>query len=62
MPGPERMCRVCRKRAPKDQLQRWTLGPTGFAADPTKQAAGRGTYTCSPECAAKLTKTHQRSK
>ncbi len=62
MSVPERMCRVCRTRAPKAQLQRWTLGATGFTADLGGHVTGRGAYTCSPECAAKLTKTAMRAR
>lgn len=59
---PERMCRVCRRRAPKTTLERWTRSPGGFTPDPEQRNPGRGYYTCSPACAAKLSKVTQRSR
>lgn len=56
MAAPVRMCRVCRRRAPKGELARWVQTPQGAVADPHQRLGGRGFYTCSKVCAAKLSK------
>lgn len=56
MPAPVRMCRVCRKRAPQPELQRWVLQDGGLKPDGAQRQPGRGFYTDSAECAAKLPK------
>ncbi len=51
---PIRQCRICRTRAPKSNLTRWVRAATGWIEDPVKHIEGRGMYTCSPACTAKL--------
>ncbi|HSX48489.1 MAG TPA: DUF448 domain-containing protein [Candidatus Nanoarchaeia archaeon] len=57
---PVRSCRICRKRADKDKLQRWVSSETGLVADPKQIMLGRGYYACSPEHAELLPKTIKR--
>lgn len=56
MAAPVRMCRVCRQRAPKDQLLRWVVVDRQLVTDASQRHPGRGYYTDSEECAAKLPK------
>ena len=56
MPESVRMCRVCRQRAPKDELLRWVVVDRQLEADAPQRRPGRGYYTDSDECAAKLPK------
>lgn len=51
---PVRQCRICRTRKPKAELTRWVKGESGWVQDEAMRLPGRGVYTCSPECAAKL--------
>lgn len=59
MPGtvhvPMRQCKICRTRRPKAELTRWVQLEGSWQRDETGKAPGRGAYTDSPECAAKLT-------
>lgn len=41
---PERMCALCRARAPKGELLRIVWDGTSVALDPTSKAPGRGAY------------------
>lgn len=43
---PMRTCRVCRKRAPKQELQRWIVEEGCLVADERLLAAGYGLYCC----------------
>lgn len=54
MVPPVRMCRVCRARKPKADLTRWVRTAEGLEVDRLQRLAGRGFYTCKPECAEKL--------
>lgn len=56
MGAPMRMCRVCRERLPKSQMKRWVAREGTMVEDLAKRLAGRGYYTCSPECLEKLSK------
>ncbi len=48
---PLRMCCVCRTRAPKAELRRFTAGAEGFVPDEHHTAPGRGLYLCGrPDC------------
>lgn len=50
---PIRMCVICRRRAPKAALTRFTAvsNPAGPVPDPKQQAPGRGMYICDePRC------------
>jgi len=60
--APVRMCRVCRQRLPKAQLTRWVDQEGGVAPDTAQQLPGRGSYTCSAACAAKLPKIIKHTK
>lgn len=59
--APVRMCRVCRRRLPKAELTRWAHQVGGIAPDVAQQLPGRGSYTCSTACAAKLPKIIKRT-
>jgi len=52
--APVRMCRVCRRRLPKAKLTRWVRREGAVTLDAAQQLSGRGSYTCSAACAAKL--------
>ena len=54
--GPVRMCRVCRQRAAKGNLARWVIEGGRLVADAAKNRPGRGYYTDSDACAARLPK------
>lgn len=41
---PERMCALCRARAPKRELRRVVWDGTAVALDPSGKAPGRGAY------------------
>lgn len=43
---PERTCRVCRQKAPKQQLQRWVIRDSQPVVDAKHTAQGRGWYVC----------------
>jgi predicted RNA-binding protein YlxR (DUF448 family) len=50
---PMRMCVICRRRAPKKTLARFTLSPEGKLPlpDHRQNAPGRGLYLCEqPRC------------
>jgi predicted RNA-binding protein YlxR (DUF448 family) len=52
---PIRMCVICRRRAPKTALTRFTAGPEGTDPVPDKKRGtpGRGMYLCDePRCRA----------
>ena len=51
---PIRSCRVCRQRAEKSTLTRWTAGPEGWVIDPTQRAQARGIYSHSGVCSTRL--------
>lgn len=55
---PERMCMVCRKHFPKNELIRIVLNKNGECfLDKTGKASGRGSYVCnSLECRENLIK------
>ena len=46
---PTRMCAICRRRMPKQELVRHVLSPQGgeFLVDESKTQPGRGWYVCS---------------
>lgn len=54
---PTRMCRVCRTCRPKQELERWVLGPEGLTLDTKQIMPGRGYYCCRSTCS-----THIHSK
>lgn len=54
--APLRSCRACRTKKPKAELTRWVRGTSGWAEDMQQRLPGRGYYTCSNGCAAKLAK------
>lgn len=60
--GPVRMCRVCRRRAPKAELKRWVIKNTQLVEDLAAVEPGRGYYTDSPDCEAKLPLVAKRGK
>jgi predicted RNA-binding protein YlxR (DUF448 family) len=60
--GPTRMCRACRRRLPKAQLTRWVRQEGALVRDSAQRLPGRGSYSCSDTCAARLTDTTNRSK
>lgn len=43
---PMRTCRVCRRRAPKQELQRWVVEEGRLVADERLLAVGYGLYCC----------------
>ncbi|MBW4062206.1 DUF448 domain-containing protein [Candidatus Saccharibacteria bacterium] len=53
---PLRRCRACRTQLPKSQLARWVIREGQLLADPTQVLTGRGVYTDTDACAAKLPK------
>ena len=46
---PTRMCAICRRRMPKQELVRHVLSPQGgeFLVDESQTQLGRGWYVCS---------------
>ncbi|HSX41261.1 MAG TPA: YlxR family protein [Candidatus Saccharimonadales bacterium] len=51
---PVRQCKICRTRRPKVELMRWVRTDEGWQRDESSKLPGRGAYTDSDECAAKL--------
>ena len=49
MAEPIRMCRVCRTKAPKAELQRWVVQEGKLVADKAQRLPGRGVYICDKE-------------
>ena len=57
MAGPVRMCVICRRRYPKQALQRHVVVEGGLEGDSTQTRPGRGYYVCSDEaCLSKFAK------
>lgn len=56
MAGPVRMCVICRRRLPKNLVERYALGPDGrLTHDERKRMPGRGWNLCAdPRCKAKF--------
>jgi len=54
---PLRRCRVCRRQAPKGELQRWTVRDGLVTQDSSQTAPGRGYYSCPGKCSEILPKT-----
>ena len=52
-----RMCFVCRKNVPKQQMLRIAVKDNEIFYDKTLKGGGRGTYICSLECFKKAEKT-----
>jgi hypothetical protein len=46
---PMRTCKVCRRRAPKQELQRWVVEEGCLVADERQLAVGYGVYCCREE-------------
>jgi predicted RNA-binding protein YlxR (DUF448 family) len=59
---PLRRCRVCYRQLPKAELQRWIRQDGQFVRDEAQKLPGRGYYTCSLECAERLSKIKIKSK
>lgn len=63
---PMRTCRVCRKNAPKQELQRWVIVDGVVVADKAMTMPSRGYYSCSEACAkllpAKINQRHNKSR
>lgn len=47
---PERTCLVCRKKAPKADMNRVVLHQGEAKQDKTQKMPGRGVYVCSQDC------------
>lgn len=57
MHTPERMCAVCKKRLPKENLIRIAATPGGAEIDTDGKLQGRGAYLCKdPACISKCVK------
>jgi predicted RNA-binding protein YlxR (DUF448 family) len=51
---PTRMCRVCRVRRPKHELDRWVIRDGELIADPGQLEPGRGYYSCPANCSSQI--------
>ncbi len=51
---PTRMCRVCRVRRPKNELERWVLEADQLKFDTNQVLPGRGYYSCPDGCSAQI--------
>ncbi|MCC7288819.1 DUF448 domain-containing protein [bacterium] len=47
---PTRTCRVCRRQAPKAELERWVIRDQELVLDNDKKLPGRGFYSCRSGC------------
>lgn len=53
--SPERTCRMCRDRFPKNELERWVLRGDDLILDSKRTEPGRGWYSCKrPTCSRKM--------
>lgn len=61
---PLRMCVVCRRHAPKEDLTRYVVTPDGgYLADPEQVCPGRGRYVCNdPACLEKFGSAGRRNR
>ena len=54
MVSPVRMCRACRTHYSQSELTRWVIQGGQLVVDQDRRLSGRGVYSCSEACTARL--------